>query len=159
MEVCARNIGAEQSGLTEGDEDFVSGLIFPAIARRYADIAADVVVLQLEGELHIGNEIHDRVDCEHVHTDMPGRQGDERRVIQRDERKIRVRPVCDLQAGMTCIVVIEAAADQLEINRYGPPIETSQSPIEIVPMIPAAADGYATRQRKSRWRVFEIVQA
>src|SRR5687767_6003128 len=44
---------ADHRALADGDEELVARRIFPAIARREAEILADVVVLQLQRELHI----------------------------------------------------------------------------------------------------------
>src|ERR1700687_1573035 len=74
-----------ESALTEGNEDFVARPVFPAIARRESEAAADVVELHLRHDLHVGREIDAAAGGKNVDRDIAGGQIDEGRDVARGQ--------------------------------------------------------------------------
>src|SRR6185295_6443101 len=130
-EIRARDRGA----LPHTEEDFIAGPVFPAIAQREAKTLADVVVLHLEGEVHVGREVQHRVESEKVDVDMAGRETDERAPVSRYQLEIGVRTKGELGAQVERPAVIEAAARDFQIEREHAPIERAKFGIKVRPAI------------------------
>src|SRR6266566_1069476 len=111
-ECCARN----DCAVSDSDEDLISRLIFPGIARGKAEATADIVKLRLNRELHIGNKVDDRIERQNVDVHAAGGFMNKCRRPSGDELKIGIGAECDLQIAVNLTAIIEAAAHHLPID-------------------------------------------
>src|SRR5688500_2442276 len=71
----------DKRALADADEELVAGPVLPAVARRETEILADVVILRLQRELHVGIEIDHHVRGRQMDVDLARRQLDEIRLV------------------------------------------------------------------------------
>src|SRR5215470_8100421 len=102
--------------LAERDEELLTRLVFPAIAQRDTQTLADIVVLSLSDDLHIGCEIDTAADLQDVDRDMAGWEMDEGRDVARNEFEILVGAEGEGYVRFQVAAVVEAAAFDLPVD-------------------------------------------
>ncbi len=146
----------DQGALADGGEDLVSWLVFPAVACRETEIAADIVELLLNDELHIRGEIDRHIRLKDVDRDVAGGQIDPGRDVMRREFDEVVITQRHRKIGFEVAAIVETAAFRCPRDDPGPTLGSIDGARDIGPLIFSSGDGDAAGQFENRRHVLEM---